>query len=182
MGILDIFEAILQPPTQGGASGRPSSGNRGGTSSRGVRLPSLEPLPKPGSGGVGDMMHSVVQIVAMREGFMGGMTSATSYPDLQKQPTQRVDTSDWFDQNRPSTTSQKQPQSSSNSGFGMEDVMTTPNERTSRPSTAPNAEAVTKQPVRKGDWSFDSNIETTPQPSAPKKQTNSDWGFEQVDQ
>lgn len=106
----------------------------------------------------------------------------TSYPDLQKQPTQRVDTSDWFDQNRPSTTSQKQPQSSSNSGFGMEDVMTTPNERTSRPSTAPNAEAVTKQPVRKGDWSFDSNIETTPQPSAPKKQTNSDWGFEQVDQ
>ena len=76
MGILDIFEAILQPPTQGGASGRPSSGNRGGTSSRGVRLPSLEPLPKPGSGGVGDVMHSVVQIVAMREGFMGGMTSA----------------------------------------------------------------------------------------------------------
>ena len=75
MGILDIFEAILQPPPQSSGGSRRSSGNSSG-SSRGVRLPSLEPLPKPGSGGVGDVMHSVVQIVAMREGFMGGMTSA----------------------------------------------------------------------------------------------------------
>ena len=75
MGILDIFEAILQPPTQSSGGSRRSSGSSGG-SSRGVRLPSLEPLPKPGAGGVGDVMHSVVQIVAMREGFMGGMTSA----------------------------------------------------------------------------------------------------------
>ena len=76
MGILDIFEAILQPPTQSSAGGRrpTSGGNR--ASSRGVRLPSLEPLPQPGNGGVGDVMHSVVQVVAMREGFMGGMTSA----------------------------------------------------------------------------------------------------------
>ena len=75
MSILDIFEAILQPPTQS-SGGRRSSGNSGGSSSGGVRLPSLEPLPKPGAGGVGDVMHSVVQIIAMREGFMGGMTSA----------------------------------------------------------------------------------------------------------
>jgi len=75
MGILDIFEAILQPPTQNSGGSRRPSGNSGG-SSRSVRLPSLEPLPKPGAGGVGDVMHSVVQIVAMREGFMGGMTSA----------------------------------------------------------------------------------------------------------
>ena len=75
MGILDIFEAILQPPSQSSGSRRsPRSG--GESSSRGVRLPSLEPLPQPGAGGVGDVMHSVVQIVAMREGFMGGMTSA----------------------------------------------------------------------------------------------------------
>jgi S1-C subfamily serine protease len=74
VGILDIFEAILQPPQPSSRSTRRPSSDR--SQSSGVRLPSLEPLPKPGSGGIGDVMHSVVQIVAMREGFMGGMTSA----------------------------------------------------------------------------------------------------------
>ena len=41
-----------------------------------MRLPNLEELPEPGRGGIGDVMQAVVQIVAMREGFMGGMTSA----------------------------------------------------------------------------------------------------------
>ena len=68
-GLLDIFEAILAPPEK--SSRRGAQQPRGG-----VKLPSLEPLPQPGSGGIGDVMHSVVQIVAMREGFMGGMTSA----------------------------------------------------------------------------------------------------------
>jgi len=68
-GLLDIFEAILAPPEK--------SSRRGAQQRKGsVQLPSLEPLPEPGSGGIGDVMHSVVQIVAMREGFMGGMTSA----------------------------------------------------------------------------------------------------------
>lgn len=72
-GLLDLFEAILSPPEK-----KPERSSRGSSSSqqRGVRLPSLEPLPEPGKGGIGDVMHSVVQIVAMREGFMGGMTSA----------------------------------------------------------------------------------------------------------
>lgn len=74
MGILDIFEAILQPPQPSSRGSRRPSNDR--SESSGVRLPSLEPLPQPGAGGVGDVMHSVVQIVAMREGFMGGMTSA----------------------------------------------------------------------------------------------------------
>lgn len=72
-GLLDIFEAILTPPDQ-----KPSNRGRGdsSTAERRVQLPQLEPLPKPGKGGIGDVMHSVVQIVAMREGFLGGMTSA----------------------------------------------------------------------------------------------------------
>jgi len=70
-GLLDIFEAILAPPKKSGRSSRDT-----GDSQRRVQLPELEPLPPTGSGGIGDVMHSVVQIVAMREGFMGGMTSA----------------------------------------------------------------------------------------------------------
>lgn len=69
MGILDIFEAILQPET---------SSRRGqSTSSRpAVRLPELDALPEMGNGGIGDVMHSSVQIVALREGFRGGLSSA----------------------------------------------------------------------------------------------------------
>lgn len=72
-GLLEIFEAILAPPeaTAERASTQPRE-----TKSDRIHLPNLEPLPKPGKGGVGDVMHAVVQIVAMREGFMGGMTSA----------------------------------------------------------------------------------------------------------
>ena len=73
-GFLDIFEAILRPPEK---SSRRSAGGREESRSQGrVQLPSLEALPEPGSGGIGDVMQSVVQIVAMREGFLGGMTSA----------------------------------------------------------------------------------------------------------
>lgn len=69
MSILDIFEAILQPEK------KPSGG--GNTAPRGgIRLPKLEPVPNPSTGGIGGVMESVVQIVAMREGFMGGMSSA----------------------------------------------------------------------------------------------------------
>ena len=71
-GLLDIFEAILAPPESArGRESRPAE-----RSERRVKLPELEALPPPGAGGVGDVMHSVVQIVALREGFMGGMTSA----------------------------------------------------------------------------------------------------------
>ncbi len=72
MGLLDIFEAILHPEKQSGRSG----GSRRGESGRAVRLPELDPTPEVGDGGIGDVMHSVVQIVALREGFRGGMSSA----------------------------------------------------------------------------------------------------------
>ena len=68
MGLLDIFEAILQPQQQ--------SSSRSESSRRAVRLPKLDPTPSVGDGGIGDVMHSVVQIVALREGFRGGMSSA----------------------------------------------------------------------------------------------------------
>ena len=73
MGLLDIFEAILQPEKKSSSARQPS---RGGGSRSPVRLPKLDPTPAVGDGGIGDVMHSVVQIVAMREGFMGGMSSA----------------------------------------------------------------------------------------------------------
>jgi hypothetical protein len=67
MGLLDIFEAILQPEKKS---------SRSESSRRGVRLPDLDPTPTVGDGGIGDVMHSVVQVVALREGFRGGMSSA----------------------------------------------------------------------------------------------------------
>ncbi|WP_162273944.1 trypsin-like peptidase domain-containing protein [Mariniblastus fucicola] len=73
MGLLDIFEQILQPQKQ---PSRNSGGGRSAGQSRGVRLPDLDPTPRVGDGGIGDVMHSVVQVVALREGFMGGMSSA----------------------------------------------------------------------------------------------------------
>ena len=72
-GLLDIFEAILAPPDQSRES-RDRERSQG--KERRVQLRRLDELPEPGRGGIGDVMHSVVQIVAMREGFMGGMTSA----------------------------------------------------------------------------------------------------------
>lgn len=73
MGLEELFEAIL-----GGAmeKSRPSS-SRGGQRQPESRLPRLDPVPTPtGDGGIGDVMPSVVQIVALRQGFMGGMQSA----------------------------------------------------------------------------------------------------------
>ncbi|MEM7457231.1 MAG: trypsin-like peptidase domain-containing protein [Planctomycetota bacterium] len=79
MGLEELFEAILGGAEQQQRGRRSSSGSsrEDRSSSGGRRLPGLDPLPEPtGKGGIGDVMHSVVQIVAMREGFMGGMTSA----------------------------------------------------------------------------------------------------------
>lgn len=70
MSFLDLLEQILQPPTQQ-SSGGSSSGGRGGSN-----LPALDPVPETGKGGVGDVMKSVVQIVALKKGMMGGMSSA----------------------------------------------------------------------------------------------------------
>lgn len=75
MGLEELFEAIL-----GGAveKQRQRRGTQEGSQGRSrSKLPDLDPLPQPsGDGGIGDTLHSVVQIVAMREGFMGGMKSA----------------------------------------------------------------------------------------------------------
>ena len=71
MGIEEIFEAIL-----GGAQKQPEK-----QFSRDQRAPRrsarLEPVPQPkGDGNLGDVLRSFVQIVALREGFLGGMRSA----------------------------------------------------------------------------------------------------------
>ena len=69
--LLDLFESILTQPE----SSSRDRGSSGKTSRR--RMPQLDPIPESrGDGGVGDVMQSVVQIVAMREGFLGGMKSA----------------------------------------------------------------------------------------------------------
>ena len=72
-GFLEVLEAMLNPPQPRDDQSR-ESGEIPATES--IRLPKLEPLPKPGKGSIGDVMNAVVQIVAMREGFSGGMTSA----------------------------------------------------------------------------------------------------------
>ena len=84
----------------------------------------------------------------------------TDYPDLQSPSAQQVDTSDWFGKEQRETASQKPPQSSSNSGFSMEDVITTQNEPTTDRHTQPS---------------------TTSKPSTPKKTTKGAWGLEEVD-
>ena len=68
MSFLDLLEQILQPQ-QG--SGGASSGGRGGSN-----LPALDPVPETGKGGVGDVMKSVVQIVALKKSMTGGLSSA----------------------------------------------------------------------------------------------------------
>lgn len=73
-GIQDLFEAIL-----GGAleqkQQRIQKQRRGSNPS--TPMPHLDPIPQPsGDGGIGEVMQSVVQVVAMRQGFMGGMNSA----------------------------------------------------------------------------------------------------------
>ena len=42
----------------------------------GSNLPALDPVRETGKGGVGDVMKSVVQILALKKGMMGGMSSA----------------------------------------------------------------------------------------------------------
>ena len=80
MSLEELFEAIL-----GGAIEKQRQAPRPGQSrSRGTKqaprrrpLPQLDPMPEPkGDGGIGDVMPSVVQVVALREGFLGGMKSA----------------------------------------------------------------------------------------------------------
>ena len=73
-GLLDIFESILNQAGQAHDQSRSAGGQR--SSRRRTNFPQLDPLPEPGRGRVGDVMKSVVQIVALRQGFMGGMTSA----------------------------------------------------------------------------------------------------------
>ncbi len=75
MGILDILEAVLAGPQQQQSrskSSRPSSSS----SPRRRKLPALEPMPEMGStGGISSAMKAVVQVVALKEGMMGGMSS-----------------------------------------------------------------------------------------------------------
>lgn len=70
MGILDILEAVLAGPEQKQSPSKSSS-----SSSRRRKLPALEPMPEMGGGGLSDAMKAVVQIVALKEGMMGGMSS-----------------------------------------------------------------------------------------------------------
>ncbi|MGI9517567.1 MAG: S1 family peptidase, partial [Pirellulaceae bacterium] len=71
MGIEEIFEAIL------GGGEREQKQKRSSEPASRRRATRLEPMPEPrGDGGVGDVLQSVVQIVALREGYLGGMDSA----------------------------------------------------------------------------------------------------------
>ena len=78
MSLEELFEAILGGAIEKQRQAQGSRGGRGsGTTPRRKSLPQLEPMPTPkGDGGVGDVMQSVVQVVAMRQGFLGGMKSA----------------------------------------------------------------------------------------------------------
>lgn len=73
MGILDILEAVLAGPE----SQQQSSSPQDRQSPPRRRLPALEPLPESsGRGGVAAAMKSVVQVVALKQGGFGGMSSA----------------------------------------------------------------------------------------------------------
>lgn len=75
MGILDILEAVLAGPEK--QQQQSSSRSGGGSSPSRRRLPALDPVPEIGSGGgIADAMKAVVQVVALKQGMMGGMTSA----------------------------------------------------------------------------------------------------------
>ena len=81
MGLEDLFEAIL-----GGAIEKRSSGRQQRRTQRRSSRPTPPPrsdMPRldeldntPTGSGAADVMKSVVQIVALKEGFMGGMSSA----------------------------------------------------------------------------------------------------------
>ena len=67
MSIQDLFEAIL-----GGVEGPPEQQER----RRRSALPQADALPSFDGGSSGDVMHAVVQIVALKAGMLGGMQSA----------------------------------------------------------------------------------------------------------
>lgn len=84
MGLEDLFEAILggaveqQQKKRRQRQPQPSGrSQRSGTHrSQSHSMPDLYETPEAVGGGVAEVMKSVVQIVALREGFMGGLTSA----------------------------------------------------------------------------------------------------------
>lgn len=78
MSLEELFEAILGGAVEKQRQAQRSGGSRSTKQKpRRSSLPQLDPMPVPkGDGGVGDVMKSVVQIVAMRQGFLGGMKSA----------------------------------------------------------------------------------------------------------
>lgn len=78
MGILDILEAVLSGPEPARRrQGSSQSNSQASPSHSRRRLPALDPLPEFNEGGgIGEAMKSVVQVVALKQGRMGGMTSA----------------------------------------------------------------------------------------------------------
>lgn len=68
MGLEELLAGIL-----GGGSG---SRDESPKTPKGRRVPLPEAPPQPQERGIGGVMRSVVQIVALREGYLGGMTSA----------------------------------------------------------------------------------------------------------
>ena len=71
MGILDILEAVLAGPQAQQSQSQPSR-----SPAKKRRLPALDPMPEmDGAGGVSNAMKAVVQVVALKEGMMGGMSS-----------------------------------------------------------------------------------------------------------
>lgn len=75
MGILDILEAVLAGPEPQQAQQQQRGQSRGRSEPR-RRLPALEPIPDQNQGGIAGAMKAVVQVVALKQGMMGGMTSA----------------------------------------------------------------------------------------------------------
>ena len=125
---------------------------------------------------------------------------STSFPDLEAdgnfevQPgsnanQQRANRGDWAMEDGPvqrNAKSKAPSTKSSNGDWGMESVATQrdgqkPAGRFSELLNPPVDESIIKQPTTQGDWSFDSDVDTTPKPSEPKKTKNGDWGLEEVE-
>ena len=111
-----------------------------------------------------------------------------SFP-ICRRISKRADQSDWAMEDGPvqrNAESKKSSTKSINADWAMEDVATQqdakqPAGRFSQSSNSPIKESENKQPTTNGDWSLDSNIESTPKPTTPKKTTNGDWGLEEVE-